>query len=86
MSQISTCPHCGQTHREGARFCPTTGRALGPEAAAPVVPEMPTGQTGKLPPSTLLNKRYAIIEKIGQGVWPPSTRPATPGSRVRSGQ
>ena len=67
MSQISTCPHCGQTHREGARFCPTTGRALGPEAAAPVVPEMPTGQTGKLPPSTLLNKRYEIIDKIGQG-------------------
>ncbi len=34
MSGSGTCPHCGQVHRSGARFCPSTGRILDQSAMA----------------------------------------------------
>lgn len=87
------CPHCGQAHRENARFCPATGKLLSQPVtpAAPRAPAPPpvsahppgsaggpaapaadlvapaAGLTGKLPPNALLNNRYIILRKIGQG-------------------
>jgi len=67
MSSANPCPHCGQLHRESARFCPTTGMLLQPDARPTPAADIPTGQTGKLPPDTTLNQRYTIVGKIGQG-------------------
>ena len=82
MDEYLTCPICQQQHRKGARFCPTTGRPLTqplgtptaytPTASAPAaVPQhfTPGGGalTGQLPSNAILNNRYIIIKKIGQG-------------------
>jgi serine/threonine-protein kinase len=72
------CPFCGKTHRDGARFCPTTGRPIpaAPQAAPPPAAAPPSsspaaegaaGLTGRLPPHSLLHERYLIIRKVGQG-------------------
>ncbi len=37
MSEIH-CPHCGQNHPEGAKFCPVTGKLLEVEISAPRCP------------------------------------------------
>lgn len=67
MSAAKTCPYCGQIHREGARFCNATGRLLEPDQPASQSPGSLSGQTGKLQPKTILNNRYVVIDKIGQG-------------------
>jgi len=76
MSEL-LCPVCGKMHREGARFCPTTGQpiptlvhVIPPAAVPPVyapVSEAAAGLTGRLPPNSLLRERYLIIRKVGQG-------------------
>lgn len=38
------CPHCGQTHRQGAKFCPNTGKLLEAAGASPVVAGVGQGQ------------------------------------------
>jgi len=62
-----TCPHCGQSHRQGARFCNVTGRSIQVlvDIAAPA--DTPVGMTGKLPPNHFLRGRFLILRKIGQG-------------------
>lgn len=67
MSSAKLCPHCGQLHRESARFCPTTGLILQPDVRPAPAADLPAGQTGKLPPDTTLNQHYMIVGKIGQG-------------------
>lgn len=71
MSTI-LCPHCGQYHRAGARFCPLTGRPLSqplspPPMVVPVGSEGAPGLTGRLPQNYLLKGRYLILRKVGQG-------------------
>lgn len=61
------CPHCNQMHRQGARFCPMTGKPIpSPESAIPPA-ESFAGLTGKLPANYLLKDRYLIVRKVGQG-------------------
>jgi len=67
MSNADLCPHCGNTHREGARFCPNTGLPIITSTEVESAAGVQVGQTGKLPPRTILNDRYTIIEKVGQG-------------------
>ena len=69
MSSNLTCPHCGQSHRSSARFCPTTGRLIQPSVQVQPGPEaaFQAGLTGRLPASTLLHNRFIIVKKIGQG-------------------
>ena len=73
MTSQPVCPHCGQVHRTGARFCPTTGLLIPavppPGAESPIVQRVITGPglTGRLPPNAILNNRYLILQKIGQG-------------------
>jgi serine/threonine protein kinase len=77
------CPHCGQSHRQGARFCTTTGKLIpeipvpqcpvstpgvgAPLAAIPVPQESQVGLTGRLSSNAYLHERYIILRKIGQG-------------------
>ena len=70
------CPHCGKPHRDGAKFCPTTGKLM---AAAQPVSQAPleaslqaavpaqAGLTGRLLANSFLRNRYLIVRKIGQG-------------------
>jgi serine/threonine-protein kinase len=67
MPDTNNCPHCGQAHRESARFCPNTGLPIVFDVVEVVSPDIPIGQTGKLPPKTVLNGRYVLLSKIGQG-------------------
>ena len=67
MSNADLCPHCGKTHRESARFCPDTGLPIVTETEHGSAAGFQAGQTGKLPPRTILNDRYIVIEKVGQG-------------------
>lgn len=64
-----TCPYCGQPHRSTARFCPVTGQpfvtGMQPQVAHSLASA--PGLTGRLLPHTVLNNRYAIIQKVGQG-------------------
>ena len=62
LVQEVICPVCGAVNMPVARFChqcaaplPSGGPVTGP------------GGTGLLPANTLLNNRYLIIQKIGQG-------------------
>jgi len=64
-----TCPYCSQLHRGTAKFCPVTGKTL-PGIANPPFGQSSTptpGLTGRLLPHTVLNNRYAIIKKVGEG-------------------
>jgi serine/threonine-protein kinase len=67
------CPHCGQTHREQAKFCPLSGKLIVREEQPAEIhqpapqPEGMAGLTGRLPPSSFLHNRYLILRKIGQG-------------------
>ncbi len=61
------CPHCNQEHRQGARFCPTTGKPLQLAGSSPSPVEGFAGLTGKLPANYLLKDRYLIVRKVGQG-------------------
>lgn len=66
-TDLTTCPHCGQAHRITARFCPITGNLL-QAAPGPDSGERPSAPlTGRIPSQTLLNNRYSIVRKIGEG-------------------
>lgn len=49
------CPHCGQEHRQGARFCPSTGKLLPENVSSalptPVNPPPVSGAPGLFDPS-----------------------------------
>jgi serine/threonine protein kinase, bacterial len=58
MSQV-LCTNCHRTNRLGAKFCGGCGSLL---------PSQPSGfGTGLLPTNSIVNNRYIIIRKIGQG-------------------
>ncbi len=61
------CPHCNQLHRQGARFCPMTGKPIPSPGSAISPAESFAGLTGKLPANYLLKDRYLIVRKVGQG-------------------
>lgn len=73
MSQI-ICTNCHRLNRVGAKFCVGCGSAL-PLAPAPVFvpPPAPVSYsysglgTGLLPANSLVNNRYLIVQKVGQG-------------------
>ncbi len=71
MTAPRVCPYCGQVHRESARFCPATGNLIPPAesvASQQANPQAsPAGLTGRLPPNSLLQNRFLILQKIGQG-------------------
>jgi len=67
VTRVNPCPYCGQIHREGARFCPTTGKLLEINHPDTNIEKVIGGQTGKLPPHTILHERFLIIDKIGHG-------------------
>lgn len=60
MSQVA-CPRCGHLNRPGARFCSRCAAPL-----APAVPIRGLG-TGRLPLNFMLQNRYIIVRRIGQG-------------------
>lgn len=53
---MGVCPQCGAENVMEARFCQSCGAPL-----------QPTSATGPLPVNTVLNGRYRILKKIGQG-------------------
>jgi serine/threonine-protein kinase len=57
------CPTCQHDNPEGAPFCAECGSRL--QAATP--PAITAGPTGTLPQATVLQERYVISEKLGQG-------------------
>jgi serine/threonine protein kinase len=67
VNSSSVCPHCGEVHRQSARFCPKTGAQLLPATPPPAPQEGALNLTGKLPQNYLLQNRYLILRKIGQG-------------------
>lgn len=62
-----TCPHCGQPHRQGARFCNVTGKSIQLLVDVVTPSETPVGTTGKLTPNHFLRNRFLILRKIGRG-------------------
>jgi len=61
------CPHCGQLHKQGARFCSATGKLIQAKVDTNQPVESAKGLTGKLPPNHFLRDRFIILDKIGQG-------------------
>jgi serine/threonine protein kinase, bacterial len=61
------CQHCGKQHKNTARFCPTTGKLIATPIPQPVTPDPYGGLTGRLQANTILNNRYMVHLKIGQG-------------------
>ena len=57
----TTCPRCGTQNFHGARFCSNCANAL------TSVPVTAPGMTGLLAPNALLQSRYVITRKLGQG-------------------
>lgn len=55
----ATCPRCGAQNLPGARFC---SNCASPLTTAPVI-----GATGMLAPNALLQSRYIVTRKLGQG-------------------
>jgi len=62
MSDLRSCPNCGQPVRAQAHFCSNCGLTLA--GSLPVVAPPPTGL---LPPNTLLHGRYLLLRKVAQG-------------------
>lgn len=70
-----TARFCPQTGQPLALAQSPSGAPLAGEAPLPLAPALPTvepatpapGTTGKLPPQSILNQRYIILQKIGQG-------------------
>src|SRR5919108_5752659 len=56
------CPTCQADNPAGAPFCAECGTRL--PASAPAMPDTPTGM---LPRQTMLQDRYVITQKLGQG-------------------
>src|SRR5678816_2176264 len=57
------CPTCQHDNPEGAPFCAECGSRL----LAAVPPAIVAGPTGTLPQAMVLQDRYVISEKLGQG-------------------
>src|SRR5690349_112925 len=55
------CPTCQHDNAQGAPFCAECGTRLG---QAPVAIGLPTGA---LPQQTVLQDRYVVMQKLGQG-------------------
>jgi serine/threonine-protein kinase len=55
------CPTCQQNNVDGAPFCAECGTRLN---RAPI---MPSPATGTLPQQTVLQDRYVVMQKLGQG-------------------
>lgn len=55
------CPRCGAPNLPGARFCSNCAATL------PSAPVAALGVTGMLAPNALLQSRYVITRKLGQG-------------------
>jgi serine/threonine protein kinase len=73
MSQV-ICSRCQQMNRLGAKFCHGCGAQLPSQlqpvgwANTPPLSSISSGaKTGMLPPNAIVNGRYLIIQKIGQG-------------------
>jgi serine/threonine protein kinase, bacterial len=60
MMRCSTCQH---DNPDGAPFCAECGSRLQTTASPPIV----AGPTGTLPQATVLQERYIISEKLGEG-------------------
>lgn len=60
---LPVCARCGASLRPGSRFCNKCGAAV----ATPATPGLPYAGTGRLPAQYLLNSRYLILKKVGQG-------------------
>jgi predicted ATPase/class 3 adenylate cyclase len=60
------CPACGNTNREGARFCDGCGAPLGGDGRAPAEPERPDRGAPELPES-VGGGRYRVERFLGQG-------------------
>src|SRR5690242_19659232 len=56
------CPTCQTDNPSGAPFCAECGSRLSPAA-----PPIASGPTGTLPQQTVLQDRYVITQKLGQG-------------------
>ncbi len=59
------CPTCQTENAAGVAFCVECGMRL-PVSAAPNAPAAP-GATGLLPQQTVLQDRYVVTQKLGQG-------------------
>ncbi len=59
------CSQCGETNRDGSRFCRKCGVSLSTVSATPQT--FPNMATGRLPANTFLNNRYILLGKVGQG-------------------
>ncbi|HYB90665.1 MAG TPA: Stp1/IreP family PP2C-type Ser/Thr phosphatase [Candidatus Binataceae bacterium] len=57
-----TCPECGATADDGAKFCDRCGRGLEPKAAQPP----PASRPLPLEPGTTLKHGFEVIELLGQ--------------------
>ena len=67
MSQV-TCTNCYHTNRIDAKFCGGCGRTLPSQQRQPVWGRQSFGLgTGMLPSNSMINNRYLITQKIGQG-------------------
>jgi len=66
------CDNCGAANRPQARFCIVCGQAMPalssppPTVGAKLAPNS-SSSTGLLPSNSLLNQRYLIITRLGQG-------------------
>lgn len=60
------CPHCLAVHSKGSKYCPNTGKPLGPSLKT--IPRVqPAGQTGTLSKGYILQARYQIERFLGRG-------------------
>src|SRR6187401_3545138 len=55
------CPTCQHNNTDGAPFCAECGTRLNH------APLMPAPATGTLPQQTVLQDRYVVMQKLGQG-------------------
>ena len=76
MSKYATCPFCGKTHRDTAKYCPETGKLLAPtspttvkdqDKTPPIAVSPAKDVTGQLEPLITLHDRFSIIKKVGEG-------------------
>jgi serine/threonine-protein kinase len=63
LQLLMVCPNCQHNNTPGAPFCTECGTRLPSSAATPATGQM----TGTIPRQTVLQDRYVIVEKLGQG-------------------
>jgi serine/threonine protein kinase len=67
MSQV-VCSSCRSLNRLGAKFCGKCGGLLPSQVQPTTWGGYPVGsRTGMLPTNSIINNRYIIIQKVGQG-------------------